>query len=58
VTIFVDGTKACSATTNASGVASCTFKATQSAQTYVWYATAALRGYTPGRSGNSNFKTT
>jgi hypothetical protein len=58
VAVFVDGVQVCSGTTNASGKASCSFKATQVSQTYVWYATASLRGYTPGRSGDSMFKPT
>jgi len=58
VTVYVDGSKACSATSNASGQASCTFQATKADHTYVWYATATLAGYQPGRSLNQNFKTT
>lgn len=58
VKIFIDGTQVCSVASNTSGTASCTFKATQSAYKYLWYATATLRRFTAGRSGNSEFTTT
>jgi hypothetical protein len=57
VIFFANGKKACTATSNAAGLAACNYQATQPNTIYGWDATATLTGYGQGYSGLSKFKT-
>jgi hypothetical protein len=55
VTIYVNGTKACTGSTNSTGYYTCnTYKPTKSG-TYLWYATASKTSYQPVTSATHQF---
>jgi hypothetical protein len=55
VTIYVDGSQACSGGSDSSGYYSCSYPFTQSGHTYSWYASASKSGYNPGTSPTWTF---
>ena len=55
VTVYVDGSQACSGSTNASGAFSCKAPVTKTGSTHTWYAVATMTGFTSGTSPTWTF---
>jgi len=55
VTIFLDGNKVCSGSTNSSGSFACKHTVTKTGGTHSWYAMAAKTGFTSGTSPTWTF---